>query len=448
MKLDKKTTEPLVKWFKDNIESIKKSPEEFSMGPPIGHKGFVLAMGPMETSEVQKKLLSKAFPLNSFLNIVSELKNKYNIPEDVEIAEMGWMIVYAEKGYLCKLHKDESDSEEFIHTRLNVLISKSQKGGQPIIIIPEDSEEIYNSQIIPHQQNYPNIIDVEENEPWICLASEYCHSTVKVEGDKPRIMISLGFKVPRYILEKNKYIAKKEKKIKKSRVIVLMEKYKHSIEYKNLEELGSIVSYPDIISPQLCDEIIKYNKENNLYKAIPEGFKNEDGDINDIKGFEEYSKRCEETILDWNDENDSKIMLKLRDKLNPLTSNYLKKHKEIFTNVKKIMYEDGNLKKYEPEINLHSDYKQFKKYHWDNDAFEIENRIITMIIYLNDVEKGGETTFKHINVDPIKPKKGNVLIFPSGPLFAHRGNNPISNTKHICVVWVRNTTFNKKWKNI
>lgn len=66
---------------------------------------------------------------------------------------------------------------------------------------------------------------------------------------------------------------------------------------------------------------------------------------------------------------------------------------------------------------------------------ESRNRAVTFIIYLNDVEEGGETEMLY---DPrrIKAEAGKLLIFPSNYMWTHRGNMPISNTKYILTGWI------------
>ena len=39
-------------------------------------------------------------------------------------------------------------------------------------------------------------------------------------------------------------------------------------------------------------------------------------------------------------------------------------------------------------------------------------RILTILMYFNDVEEGGETYFSQLDLK-VKPRKGRVLIFPS-----------------------------------
>ena len=59
------------------------------------------------------------------------------------------------------------------------------------------------------------------------------------------------------------------------------------------------------------------------------------------------------------------------------------------------------------------------------------NRYLSGILYLNDVEVGGETEFlsDHFKV---KAKKGRLLLFPSGWTYIHRGIKPSSGNKYIC----------------
>ena len=78
-------------------------------------------------------------------------------------------------------------------------------------------------------------------------------------------------------------------------------------------------------------------------------------------------------------------------------------------------------------------------YEWHTDdlrdsAIKInQNRILTFIWYLNDVEIGGETEFLN---GKIKPTAGKILLFPSTWTYAHKGNMPISNDKYIVTGWV------------
>ena len=55
--------------------------------------------------------------------------------------------------------------------------------------------------------------------------------------------------------------------------------------------------------------------------------------------------------------------------------------------------------------------------------------------YLNDVEKGGSTFFKHYDLE-IYPQKGVTLIWPAEWTHAHKGNKIISGSKYIITGWM------------
>lgn len=71
------------------------------------------------------------------------------------------------------------------------------------------------------------------------------------------------------------------------------------------------------------------------------------------------------------------------------------------------------------------------------------SRIFTAVLYLNDDFEGGQTHFKHLNLDLI-PKAGRLAIWsnkrPNGteahPLSAHSGEPVLSGTKWIASFWL------------
>jgi hypothetical protein len=77
----------------------------------------------------------------------------------------------------------------------------------------------------------------------------------------------------------------------------------------------------------------------------------------------------------------------------------------------------------------------YHQWHFDSSSRNAAGRLLVFILYLNDVEEGGETEFLY-TPKRIKPKKGTLLIFPSSFTHAHRGNPPLSNTKYILTGWV------------
>lgn len=68
-----------------------------------------------------------------------------------------------------------------------------------------------------------------------------------------------------------------------------------------------------------------------------------------------------------------------------------------------------------------------------NRAFS--GRVLTFLLYLNDVGEGGETEFLYYP-RRIKPKAGTLVLFPGSLTHTHRGNPPISNTKYVITGWL------------
>lgn len=77
----------------------------------------------------------------------------------------------------------------------------------------------------------------------------------------------------------------------------------------------------------------------------------------------------------------------------------------------------------------------YHMWHCEDHHHEHMDRVLTWILYLNDVEEGGETEFLYYP-KRIKPKKGTFIMWPAGFTHTHRGNPPISNSKYIATGWV------------
>ena len=74
-------------------------------------------------------------------------------------------------------------------------------------------------------------------------------------------------------------------------------------------------------------------------------------------------------------------------------------------------------------------------WHCEVDNIDRARRIGTYILYLNDVEEGGETEFLYLS-QRVKPKTGRLVIFPAGYVHTHRGNPPLSGEKYILTGWI------------
>ena len=73
-------------------------------------------------------------------------------------------------------------------------------------------------------------------------------------------------------------------------------------------------------------------------------------------------------------------------------------------------------------------------WHYESSSRNNCNRLLTWMVYLNDVEEGGETEFLFQSLR-VKPKQGTLLIWPAAFTHTHRGNPPLSNEKYIVTGW-------------
>lgn len=61
-------------------------------------------------------------------------------------------------------------------------------------------------------------------------------------------------------------------------------------------------------------------------------------------------------------------------------------------------------------------------------------RSMSALLYLNDVEEGGETWFDKFGL-AIKPEAGKLVLFPSNYAYSHQALPPVSNDKYVAVTW-------------
>jgi len=73
-------------------------------------------------------------------------------------------------------------------------------------------------------------------------------------------------------------------------------------------------------------------------------------------------------------------------------------------------------------------------WHHEQGVGDTANRALAWMVYLNDVEQGGETEFLY-QAMRVEPKKGRAVIWPAGLTHPHRGNQPLSGCKYIVTGW-------------
>lgn len=74
-------------------------------------------------------------------------------------------------------------------------------------------------------------------------------------------------------------------------------------------------------------------------------------------------------------------------------------------------------------------------WHSENMHITSRNRLMAFMLYLNNVNEGGETEFLYQKTR-FKPQQDRLLLWPAGYLHTHRGNPPLSNEKYVITGWV------------
>jgi len=74
-------------------------------------------------------------------------------------------------------------------------------------------------------------------------------------------------------------------------------------------------------------------------------------------------------------------------------------------------------------------------WHCENASVATSRRLLLCMMYLNDVEEGGETEFLHQSIR-VKPEAGTIVICPAYFTHLHRGNPPLKGDKYMINGWV------------
>lgn len=191
--------------------------------------------------------------------------------------------------------------------------------------------------------------------------------------------------------------------------------------------------FPD----ELCDRLIAI-----LDSAVELGVTRAGrSDINTVDSKIKDSIDLDLAITPELDAIDKKLFQELDQKLFGPVSNYInsfivsregeKDYISIEEVVKRfVLLQPPKLKVYKaPDGGYHAWHQD-----WGRSVLQAK-RLVVAMVYLNDVEEGGETAFYHQELK-VKPEKGDMVIFPPYFTHMHKGMPPISNDKYICNFYI------------
>jgi prolyl 4-hydroxylase len=173
----------------------------------------------------------------------------------------------------------------------------------------------------------------------------------------------------------------------------------------------------NILSCEECDRLIKYSKNKELSDSTI--FNNYNSIVNNTR----------KSKTTWFKLNENEVVSKCSNIAKQLTN----KNDNNLENLQLVYYSIGGY--FQPHYDATKNT--------DMDTI-VKSREYTLLIYLNDVEEGGETLFPYLNLE-IKPKKGKGILFRTLddddriiPESLHGGKPVIKGDKWICNKWIHN----------
>jgi len=196
-----------------------------------------------------------------------------------------------------------------------------------------------------------------------------------------------------------------------------------------MKKLSDLMYLTKTLDDSFCDNIIKlFEQDTRKVEGITTK-----GKDNDLK------KTTELYISDFKSSTNEKNWPKIDDILYKNLNENIVKYTTKLSQMSSIplwAHESTDsgytIKRYEP-----GDYFNW---HVDSQCKGGWVRTLAAIWYLNDVKEGGETEFE--NGIKVKPKKGQLLLFPATWTYPHRGCSPKNENKYVI------TTFlltNEEW---
>jgi hypothetical protein len=177
-----------------------------------------------------------------------------------------------------------------------------------------------------------------------------------------------------------------------------------------MDELQDFIHiYENSLEPDICNFLI------SLFDQIPD--KHERHDNNGKPNFTQFNLTENRELTPEVNQVHNRIIRKIfeyRDKYYEFVD------KRVFPEEHAL--EQFRIKKYEP-----NGVDQFDT-HVDVVDYGSSRRFLSFMWYLNDVESGGQTIFKDVQ---IQPKQGTLIMFPPLWMFPHKGEPPISGPKYI-----------------
>jgi len=187
----------------------------------------------------------------------------------------------------------------------------------------------------------------------------------------------------------------------------------------------------------------KYNIQDNFIGIFDNFFPK-----NTINSLMDYYKYAEKNFLimdrdnkDFRDDNRIELQ-RVQYKPVPVRYNTQEFNKIFYQDIYRLYQEKfvhlktfGGHSIFEIQIQKTLPSQGYHVWHTENDNRRVGLRFLTFILYLNNVEEGGETEFLYQQTR-IKPVENRLVLWPAGMTHIHRGNPPLKGEKYVLTGWV------------
>ena len=190
---------------------------------------------------------------------------------------------------------------------------------------------------------------------------------------------------------------------------------------KFIQEFRSAVSRETCA--RLIDKFDYYEKSPVGELMVRDKFSSDGGSEGEQRTKEAKCIYLKPSLLQEHDEEFLWLASKCVDAAYECTTAYVQNLGKI--NMAPLQIEQLDFVKYEKGLGFYAP-------HVDAGSRALHHRVLSILVYLNDVEVGGETEFP-LQGEKVKPEAGKVSIFPSFFSFVHRSNRTISASKYVLV---------------
>lgn len=183
--------------------------------------------------------------------------------------------------------------------------------------------------------------------------------------------------------------------------------------------------FENAIEDNWCNEVIQW------YNTVESHHSERVLNRQDSENANPKFKKNDFVFLNENlDKGNAKSLNKHLDNIlsNQVIPYYHQKYPFIGWELEEYYLQGFKIQKTKPEEGYHI-------WHYETDCDNCETRFLTYMVYLNDIEEGGETEFLYQRTR-IKPQKGTIVLFPPHYTHVHRGNPPLKGIKYAVTGWV------------